>query len=1130
MRKTTRCFRYLCALTLIAVLYIMLGSTQVCAQERVDDSWKNEKITLRVSSQTMGEILNLIAKEANAHIVFHAVSLEGINQATTINVNDKPIHEAISGLIGQQNAKVVYGPGRTIEFYPVEETKPGAQKNLLVSGIIKDAKSGEILPGASVVITDGTKNAGKLGCISDENGKFSIRVDMKASIRVSYIGYESKSIQILRPYSDLLVELESSSSDFGEVVVTGISKRSKNSFTGNFVSVKGDELRKLNPNNFLSSLQFFDPSFKVIENNSAGSDPNAEPEFQLRGDQSFGNVSDMNNMDLMLDNVSSRPNTPLFVLDGFIVPMSRILQLDPQRIENVTILKDAAATAVYGSRASNGVVVVETQVAPDGALSVSYNGSLTLQTPDLTDYNLMNAAEKLQTEWDAKVYFDPESGRFPQPDLMNRYNQLLRNVLAGVDTYWLSQPVRTAVQHRHTLTAAGGTDIFRYTLGINAAFSPGVMKGSSNNNKGVNFNMSYRKGKATVGADINLTETDGENSPYGSFSSYTSTNPYYMPKDANGKYPQQLDNFIGAGSTLIPNPLYNTNIGIMDKTRNLNIAANLNLEYRILDNLRLTEQLSYTRGMANAETFLPADHTSFLNVTDKTKRGSFTKSTGEMTSWSSNLGVNYNLPIKKHLLSVFGNWTVNEDRSNYINLSALGYPDPNMNDFIFGNQMNMNPSGTEAISRTMSLIGQVSYSYDNRYSADLNVSSEISSRYSDHTMTPFWSTGLRWNAYREKWLEGRVSNLVFRTSYGITGEQGSDAYQAIEFYTYTGTMKPYPSFPMLGATMAGLANTDLRWAKTGNFSFGVDFGIWKNRINASFDYYNNITHSLITQLDLAPSTGFSSQSINAGKLQNKGFDLSLNVIVLQNAKKQIYWTINANANHNKNKILKLSEFLKKMNEEQLNSKDAPLPTLQEGTSTTTIYTVRSLGIDPVTGEEVFLTRDGKKTFQWNAADKVPVGDINPKLSGTFSTSLNWRDLSCTLGFAYKWGGIVYNETLVGKIENSSIAYNLDRRAMTERWKNPGDVTRYKALKKTSANTEQSTRFIMDDNELKLSSLNVSYRFKHNDYKWLQKLYIDVLSLNFTTNDLLRISTVKRERGLSYPFARSYTFSLAIIFK
>ena len=168
----------------------------------------------------------------------------------------------------------------------------------------------------------------------------------------------------------------------------------------------------------------------------------------------------------------------------------------------------------------------------------------------------------------------------------------------------------------------------------------------------------------------------------------------------------------------------------------------------------------------------------------------------------------------------------------------------------------------------------------------------------------------------------------------------------------------------------------------------------------------------MTQYDLAPSTGFSSQNINAGELQNQGFDVTLNVIAYQNIRKQLYWTINANANHNKNKIRKISAYLQKINERQLASKGAPLPVLQEGYSTTTLFTVRSLGIDPITGKEVFLTRDGQKTFEWNSNDKVPVGDTNPKLSGTISSSLNYKDLSFNVGFTYKFGGIVYNLSLI----------------------------------------------------------------------------------------------------------------------
>ncbi len=1122
MRRSVSIFRLFSKMSLALFVFVF---SIISVQAQTSDEWKEKPITLRVSNQPLGKVLEMVAETANAKITLQGVSLWNINKPTNLAVKDKPLDKVLGELLGDQNVVIRYEGENMIILEPDRE-EVNNKNELNVSGQIFDKDTGETLIGATVLITDGTgKNKGARGCITDIDGKFSLRLNKNESISVSFIGYETVSKQIVKNENNLVIELKPSI-ELDDVVITGISRRSKNSFTGNYVEVKGDELRKMNPTNILKGLQFFDPSFKIIENNRTGSDPNAEPDFQIRGDQSLGSKS-MNSMDLMLDNVSSRPNTPLFVLDGFIVPMSRILDLDPERVESITVLKDAAATSVYGSRAANGVVVVETKVAPDGALSVSYNGTMTVQAPDLTDYNMMNAATKLDTEWRAGLY-NPNNAAH-----MNLYNKYRRNVLGGVDTYWLSKPLRTAIQHRHSVSVAGGTDVFRYSLDVNAAMQPGVMKESENQTKGINFNMTYIKEKFTMRANVSLSESESQNSPYGSFSQYTRLNPYYIPLDGNGKQMKILDNNTVSGqSTIITNPLYDATVGIKDATNSLNMTTSVSLEYMILKNLRVTEQFSYSRGMAGTDKFLPADHTSFELEDDLTRKGSYYKSTGNMTSWSSNFGINYNLVLNKHLFSLFANWTVNEDKNDYVNLSATGYPDPHMDDFIFGNKMetNMSNIGNENISRSVGLIGQFSYSYDNRYSLDFNLSAEASSRYANHDFVPFWSVGGRWNAHNESWLRGYLSNLVFRASYGITGEQNFSPSDAIEYYTFSNTMRPYHSFPVLGALLSALNNTALGWAKTHNTSLSLDFGFWKNRVNVTFNYYDNITKELLTSYDLAPSTGFSTMVMNAGELQNRGFDASLNIIAVQNLRKQFFWTFNVNANHNKNKIRKLSDYLKKINEEQMKSADAPLPQYREGESTTTLYVVRSLGVDPVTGKEVYLKRDGTKTFVWNANDKVPVGDTNPKVSGTLYTSINWKDLSCSLGFTYKYGGVVYNQTLVDKIENQNVAYNLDKRAGQGRWEKPGDVTSYVGFSPTGANTPASTRFIMDDNEIRFATLNVGYRFTSEKFRFLRDASIDVLALNFTTNDIARISPIKMERGLDYPFARSYTLSLSVMFR
>ena len=618
MGKTIFNPKFFCRISVLVVLLLCSATTAV-AQDAA--SWKEKPVTLRVSNQPLGKVLEMVAEAANAKITLQEVSLWNVSKPISLAVKNKPLDKVLGELVGDQNVIIRYEGENQIVLQP-DNRSEGKGDEVFVSGQVFDRDTQESLIGATVLITDGTgKDQGARGCVTDIDGKFSLRLNRKESISISFVGYETVSKQILKDENNLLIELKPSI-EMAEVVVTGISRRSKDSFTGNYVEVKGDDLRRMSPTNILKGIQFFDPSFKIIENNLAGSDPNAEPDFQIRGDQSFGSKSS-NSMDLMLDNVSSRPNTPLFVLDGFIVPMSRILDLDPERVENITVLKDAAATSVYGSRAANGVVVVETKVAPDGALSVSYNGTMTVQTPDLTDYNMMDAATKLDTEWRAGLYNPTNAAQ------MNLYNSYRRNVLGGVDTYWLSKPLRTAIQNRHSLSVAGGTDVFRYSLDINAAMQPGVMKESSNGTKGVNFNMTYLKDKFTMRANVSLSESNSSNSPYGSYSQYTRLNPYYIPVDANGQPIKVLDNNTVSGqSKVITNPLYDATVGIKDVTNSLSMNTSLSLEYMILKNLRITEQLSYTRGLAGTDKFLPADHTSFELEDDLTRKGSYFKSTG----------------------------------------------------------------------------------------------------------------------------------------------------------------------------------------------------------------------------------------------------------------------------------------------------------------------------------------------------------------------------------------------------------------------------------------------------------------------------------------------------------------------
>ena len=235
------------------------------------------------------------------------------------------------------------------------------------------------------------------------------------------------------------------------------------------------------------------------------------------------------------------------------------------------------------------------------------------------------------------------------------------------------------------------------------------------------------------------------------------------------------------------------------------------------------------------------NHTDFLPETDLTRKGSYSKSTGDNVSWSVNASVSYNYTKDKHLLSLFGRWNVDENKNNSVDLSAMGFPNDNMDDFLFAYEMEDRVSGSESTSRTVGIIGQLSYMYDMRFSVDFSIRGDLSSQFGANTgMAPFWAVGARWNVHREKWLQNTfISNLVLRGSYGITGSQSYSPYQAKETYTYDDLLFPYPSSDILGAQLKGMGNPDLGWSTTKNRSFAMELGLWNSRVNASFSYYNN---------------------------------------------------------------------------------------------------------------------------------------------------------------------------------------------------------------------------------------------------------------------------------------------------
>ena len=396
----------------------------------------------------------------------------------------------------------------------------------------------------------------------------------------------------------------------------------------------------------------------------------------------------------------------------------------------------------------------------------------------------------------------------------------------------------------------------------------------------------------------------------------------------------------------------------------------------------------------------------------------------------------------------------------------------------------------------------------------------------DNRWGSFWSAGIGWNVHYESFLSGQewLNQLKLRASVGYTGSQNFNPYQAMATYKYF-TSAEYDN--IVGAYLMGMANDKLKWQQTRDINIGFDARLFEG-LTLRFDYYISNTDNLLVDFDLSGSTGFSTFKENLGEVQNRGFDATLSWKLYNDVETDSYFTLFGSVSSNKNKIVKISDALTKSNEAQ-DSEDVnpskPYTRFEEGQSTSAIWAVRSLGIDPATGNEMFLDRNGRKTYKWNINDQVVCGESNPKAQGNFGFNAEYKGIALNCSFSYKLGGDYYNQTLVDRVENVDIQYNVDRRVFTGTWKKAGDVTFFKRISDTPTTTRPTSRFVERLNELSLASLNVSYDFRHVNIS----KFVERLKLSFYLTDVFRVSTVKAERGLEYPFARTYSFGLQATF-
>lgn len=1141
--RSARPFRLLRMCLLLALL-ACIPAGALRAQEA--------KVTFQLREKPLSTLLAEIQKQTG-YKIFYSDNNVDVSRKVNVSARQVPVNKVLESILPKlgltyqfinntivlsQNPKAAAAQGTSVmaKAVPVRT----------ISGVVRD-EAGKPMVGVSVISMKDRQR----GTSTAADGTFSFRVPAdETQVTFSMIGMKTQTLPVGSGTLDVTMKSDVIESE--ALVITGFVPKAKNSFTGTATQVKGADLVKVNPTNVLQALQVYDPSFVISDiTGEFGSNPNHIPDrIEIRGANSMPDISE--------NTLQTYTSLPIFILDGFQVEVEKVYNLDINRVENVTILKDAAASSIYGSRAANGVVVITTKMPQKGSIQISYTLNTSIETPDLSSYNLMNSKELVQY-YEKMDIFSGGSGSV-DPERRNLLAMLKMEAANGVDTYWLAQPLRTAFKHSHSLVLEGGTDVgrqgkdrtLRYQINLNGNFSDGVMIGSLRNNYGGGAKLIYDTHKLQLTSDLQVGFTDTKDSPYGDFSTYTQLLPVFRIKDSHGDYFPSLsanniplyENYpwTGIGSNVLGtqiNPLYEANnLNNFSRGNNLSLTYQLGANWEIVRDLRLRGEFSYNRQEKVSERYVSPFSSAITDGLDNNsieqlyRRGSYDKNNATSTSYYGKASLSYQKSFARHTVQAVLGGEIKEDNAESDSYSVTGFLNDSQTYPSDGAQYPLSgrPTGSSSIVRMAGAFATVNYSFDNRYMVDGSYRVDGSSNFaSKQRISSFWAVGVRWNVMNEKFMNRKVfDNFALKANIGTTGNSNFALSQILNMYKY---LTMYDG--ITGAELMSLANPDLKWQTTLKRNIGLELGFLRNRINLEFNYYSNTTDNNITRVNILPSTGFSSYTANQGDVSNKGFDFNLSVTPVRT--KNWQFNVFVNGQHNRNKLTNLSEALKDYNkqimEEQTTTDKTKIENVflfEEGKSLTAIYAVRSAGIDPGTGQEIFITKDGKRTFTWNSADQVVVGDTEPDLRGYFGLNLSYKRWSLNTSFEYSFGGEMYNQTLVDRIENTSmnnsvnrVAYNMDRRALYDRWSEPGQSAKYRGIN-VSGKTYASSRFVQKNNYLRMNSIRIMYNLNSPDKRLLG---MSMLRIALSANDLFYASTIRQERGLSYPYARTFTLSL-----
>ncbi|POY38625.1 hypothetical protein C3K47_04315 [Solitalea longa] len=1010
----------------------------------------------------------------------------------------------------------------------IKGTRSNSQDTALfktVTVFVKDLGSSKVLDSVRVTLGQESKFTTNGQVVFENNSSRNLVLYKPGFRRVAkYVTSETVSIA--------MVSLNESE---GFLISTGQSKSVSPLFSGSTVTVKGNDLRKVNSISFIDALKYYVPSLTVTYSNNNGSNPNSLPEIRLRGANNLpyattlassknagsGVQKNPSASDYVASNVTSN-SSPIILLDGVQVTLQTAMDIDLNRIQSVTVLQDAVSTASFGLRGGNGVIAIQTS-KPKGGLNISFSEQVQGSKADISSFNSLNAKQKFELENAAGLYPSTSDAVYQK-----RYDQVYNK---GNNTNWLQIPLQNGLGLKHSIAVSTGTENIFY--GVTASYNDiqGTMKGSNRKNLDLSTDFGGNLGGFSFSNKFSYLGSDASNSPYGKFSDYTKLNPYWNPYDLNtGKFQRYLE-----GDVYL-NPAYNSTLATTDNAKYARYNNQTNLSLLLGAGFQLNGIASITKQSDELNYFLPPSHTSFDNITAANilSRGRYDYTANSFLDVQGGANLQYQKNLGKHEISASFGENISQASSESELISVSGFAIDRLADISYGTAYKgEKPVSSKIVTRYASTFGNASYSYDKRYQIDLSGALDNYSGLS--SASKFGAVGLSWNVQNESFLKNVswINQLKVKGSLGITGNQNFLSYldrTAYDYYTnqqyVPGTSNSSTIGQGLGAYLIAYGNKNLKAPQTYKQDAGIDAALFNNRLALNFNVYQQKSSNIIMPTLSASSTGYQSYSYydNYAGIENKGFEFGIAGTVYRSQRNNLSWNVMLNSLHNTDKITSIAPFIEQVNansntashQEQLQSQ------YKVGYSPSAIWAVRSAGIDPETGNEIFISKDGL----WNADDKVFAGNLTPKWQGSFGTDVTFRQFSLGMYFDYQLGAKVYNQTLADRVENANIAFNVDSRAASaQRWQQDMSNPLYKALSVNgiaTSPTYATTRFVENDDKIQCASMMIGYAMPKSI---AEKLKAQSMGFKFIVNDAFEWGGANMERGIYYPFQRNYTFTL-----